>query len=139
MSKGVPAVTTGEVGLASGLLGAGIGYVTAPRRYDLEQLLTKGDDVFEKALPVKQILKGTEEEQAARNVLYKARLLLNNELNSKIFESRLDDIMKTPNVNTAYKTVEQYIPKARKEFALILGVLSFGLAVIIKKFTDSNS
>ena len=34
-------VSPAEVGIMSGLMGAGIGYTIAPRKYNLEQLLTQ--------------------------------------------------------------------------------------------------
>ena len=52
-------VSPAEVGLMTGMIGAGIGYTLAPRKYNLEQLLTQKPDVFEKSIPKKFLSKAT--------------------------------------------------------------------------------
>lgn len=46
-------ISPAETGIVSGVIGAGIGYTLAPRKYNLEQLFTQDADVFEKTLPKK--------------------------------------------------------------------------------------
>lgn len=56
MSQSVSAVTPVELGLASGFLAAGIGYGIAPRKYNLEQLLTQDSDIFKKSIDRKSVV-----------------------------------------------------------------------------------
>ena len=59
MGQSVPSISASEVGFASGILGAGIGYVLAPRKFDLGQILTLSNDVFERVLPRDTVAKNS--------------------------------------------------------------------------------
>ena len=66
-------VSPAEVGLMTGMIGAGIGYTLAPRKYNLEQLLTQAPDVFEKSVPKKYLNKATDAQKAAHKSITDAR------------------------------------------------------------------
>ena len=52
MSGSVPSVSNAEIGIASGILGASVGYILAPRKYNLEQLITQEPEIFEKSISI---------------------------------------------------------------------------------------
>ena len=70
-------VSPAEVGIMSGLMGAGIGYTIAPRKYNLEQLLTQKPDVFEKTLSKELMSNANADQHAAHKVLLEGREILN--------------------------------------------------------------
>lgn len=137
MSKGVPSVTSAEIGFAGGFLGAGIGYVLAPKRYNLEQLLSQSEDVFEKAIPHKYVLKGTQEQKDALKSIKQARKVLAGSADT--FEAKLVEYIRTPKFEKAYKSLKKFIPRARIEMALVAGVLSGLTTLAIKYLSDTKS
>ena len=58
-------VTPAEVGAMSGLIGAGIGYTLAPRKYNLEQILTQKPDIFKKSIPKNLVENSGSKQKAA--------------------------------------------------------------------------
>lgn len=130
MSQGVPAVTGGEIALASGFLGAGVGYVLAPKRYNLEDLLTVKSDVFEKAVIKKYLANGTEKDKQAYNLIKSSR----EEVKSK----GVAELLKSSQLENAYKLVRKYIPRARTQSAVILGVLAGVCGAVVHKLSSKS-
>lgn len=127
MSKGVPAVTGGEIALASGLLGAGVGYVLAPKRYNLEDLLTVKSDVFEKAVIKKYLANGTEKDKQAYNLIKSSR--------EEVKTKGLSELLKSSQLENAYKLVKKYIPRARVQSACMLGLVAGVCGALVNKFS----
>lgn len=127
MSNGVPAVNSGEIGLASGLLGAGVGYVLAPKSYNLEELLTAKADVFEKAVNTKYLANGTQKDKDAYNLI-----------KSKRGQKNVSQLLKSPELENAYKLVRKYIPRARAQSAMLLGILAGVAGALVNKFSSKD-
>ena len=127
MSQGVPAVTSGEIGLASGLLGAGVGYVLAPKSYNLEDLLTVKADVFEKAVNTKYLANGTQKDKDAYNLI-----------KSKRGQKNVSELLKSPELENAYKLVKRYIPRARAQSAMLLGIASGVAGALVNKLSSKD-
>lgn len=138
MTKGVPAVTSCEIGVASGLLGAGIGYVLAPPKYNLESLLTQDIVEFQNAMPLKYINKSADRVNAYHTIV-KAREVLVDAFNTNKGEAKLVEYTRTPKLIEAYKSIKKVIPRARVQTAIIAGLLSGVGAVFVKIFSGENS
>lgn len=138
MTKGVPAVTSCEIGVASGLLGAGVGYVLAPPKYNLEQLLTQDTVEFQNAMPLKYITKNKDRLSAYKTIV-KAREALTQAFNTNRGEALLVEYMGNQKYIDAYKSVKKVIPRARVQTAIVAGILSGVAAVFIKIFSGENS
>lgn len=138
MTKGVPAVTSCEIGIASGLLGAGVGYVLAPPKYNLEGLLTQDVVEFQKAMPLQYINKSPDRVEAYRTIV-KARDVLADAFNTNRGEAKLVEFTRTQKLVEAYKSIKKVIPRARVQTAIIAGLLSGVGAVFVKIFSGENS
>lgn len=131
MSQGVPSVSSAEVGLASGILGAGVGYILAPRRYGLEQLLTQTPDVFEKSILKDKIPAQEEVSKKAYEQIIKARNSYMNAVSNNAGEAKLIELTRAPSLESAYKNIKRFIPKAKAESAIIVGALAGALAMMV--------
>lgn len=112
-----------EVGLMTGFVGAGIGYTLAPRKYNLEQLLTQKPDVFEKTIPQKSLSKAANSQKNAYNLIVDARKSLLEASKTNTAEAKLAEFLRTPTFEKAYKSIKVFIPKARVQTAIVLGVI----------------
>ncbi|MBO6087736.1 hypothetical protein J6P92_05245 [bacterium] len=130
MSKSVPAVTGGEIALASGLLGAGVGYILAPKKYNLKDLLTVKPDIFEKAVIKKYIINGTEKDKQAYNLIKSSR--------EEVKKRGVSELLKSSQLENAYKSVRKYIPRARTQSAVILGVLAGVTGALVNKLSSKD-
>jgi len=122
MNQKVSSVSPVEVGIASGIIGSGVGYVMAPRKYNLEQLLTQSYDVFESAVPRNVILKQSDTHKNAYKVLAEARASLARSINAG--KSNLVELVKTPYVESAYNNIKNFIPKSRVSNTLLCGSIA---------------
>lgn len=127
MSQSVPPVTSSEVALASGLLGAGVGYVLAPKKYDLKDLLTIKSDVFEKAVNTKYLANGTQKDKDAYNLIKSSR-----------GQKNISELLKSPKLENAYKLVRNYIPRARVKSACILGLAAGVAGAFVNRFSTKG-
>jgi len=127
MSNGVPAVNSGEIGLASGLLGAGVGYVLAPKSYNLEDLLTVKADIFEKAVNTKYLANGTQKDKEAYNLI-----------KSKRGQKNISELLKSPELENAYKLVRRYIPRARAQSAMLLGIVAGVAGALVNRLSAKD-
>jgi hypothetical protein len=134
MSNSVPSVSSAEIAVASGLLGAGIGYLAAPRKYNLEDLLTQKPDVFQKAVPKNLLV--SESERNAYDMISFSRASLLDAIKSNSGDATLAELLKSKENIEAYKIIKDLIPKTRATTAAIVGVLS-GIAVLIIRYLTS--
>ena len=125
-------VSPAEVGLMTGMIGAGIGYTLAPRKYNLEQLLTQKPDVFEKSIPKKFLSKATDSQKKAHKLLVEA---------TNTGEAKLAELIRAPKFENAYKAIKNFLPKARVQTAIVLGVVGGFIGALSKIifFGDKNS
>lgn len=125
-------VTPAEVGAGSALIGAGIGYTLAPRKFSLEQLLTQKPDTFVKTLPENVLNAGTEAHKTAYAAIVDARSALSEASKKNLGEAKLAELVRAPKMENAYKVVKKFIPKARVQTAIVLGVIG-GLAGMLTR------
>lgn len=137
MSSGVPQVTSFEIGVASGLLGAGVGYVLAPPKHNLEQLLVQDSADFFNSVPMKYVSK-SKERMKAYKLITKAREELVKAFDSNIGEAKLVDCIRSPKLIQAYKSIKKVIPRARTQTALVTGLLSGAGAIFVRIFSNNR-
>ena len=137
MTNSVPSVSPWEIGIASGLLGAGIGYLAAPRKYNLEDLLTQKPDVFEKSVPKNLLV--SEAERNAYDLITFSRESLRNATRENAGEAKLVELVKSKENIEAYKIIKDLIPKTRATSAVITGVLTGITVLLIRYLTGTNS
>lgn len=138
MSESVPSVSSAEVGLASGILGTGVGYVLAPRRYNLEQLLTQTPDVFEKSILKNKIPAHEEAPKKAYQQIMEARQSYMDAVSKNTGEAKLIELTRATSLESAYKNIKRFIPKAKAESAIIVGALASALAMVINYIASSR-
>lgn len=134
-------VSPAEVGLMTGMIGAGIGYTLAPRKYNLEQLLTQKPDVFEKSIPKKFLSKATDSQKKAHKLLVEARKSILEASKTNTGEAKLAELIRAPKLENAYKAIKSFLPKARVQTAIVLGVVGGFIGALSKIifFGDKNS
>lgn len=139
MSQGVPTVSSAEVAIASGILGAGVGYVLAPRKYDLEELLTQEPDIFEKSVSKRNLSKAGKTQKEAYNRIISARKKYFEAVKENCGEVKLAKLVRTPALESAYKNVKKFIPKARTQYAVLIGILSAFSTMVINYVSGSRN
>lgn len=134
-------VSPAEVGLMTGMIGAGIGYTLAPRKYNLELLLTQKPDVFEKSIPKKFLSKATDSQKKAHKLLVEARKSILEASKTNTGEAKLAELIRAPKFENAYKAIKSFLPKARVQTAIVLGVVGGFIGALSKIifFGDKNS
>ena len=134
-------VSPAEVGLMTGMIGAGIGYTLAPRKYNLEQLLTQKPDVFEKSIPKKFLSKATDSQKKAHKLLVEARKSILEASKTNTGEAKLAELIRAPKFENAYIAIKSFLPKARVQTAIVLGVVGGFIGALSKIifFGDKNS
>lgn len=125
-------VSPAEVGLMTGMIGVGIGYTLAPRKFNLEQLLTQKPDVFEKSIPEKYLSKAADSQKAAHKSIVEARKSLLDAVKTNTAEAKLAEFVKSPKLENAYKTIKKFLPKARVQTAIVLGVIGGVIGALSK-------
>lgn len=139
-SQGVPSVSSAEVAIASGILGAGVGYVLAPRKYNLEQLITQQPDVFEKSISkVKMAKDGNDVTQEAYKLVQNARRDYMAAVAENAAEAKLVELSRAPSLASAYNKLKSFIPKAKTQYSLLIGALAAFATVVINYVTDTRS
>ncbi len=133
-------VSPAEVGLMTGMIGAGIGYTLAPRKYNLEQLLTQKPDVFEKSIPQKYLSKATDPQKKAHKMLLDARKSILEASKTNTGEAKLAELIRSPKLENAYKAIKSFLPKARVQTAIVLGIVGGFIGALSKIifFGDKN-
>lgn len=136
MSESLSSMSPAKFGVATLALGTCIGFVNAPVKYNLEQLLTQKPDVFEKSLPRKS-LKG---KGNAYNSILKARETVQNAVKHNNVETKVAELIKVPELENAYGVLRKVLPKARIQNAILVGVIAGVLGAFVKVlFGDSKS
>ncbi len=130
-------VTPAEVGAMSGLIGAGIGYTLAPRKYNLEQILTQKPDIFKKSIPKNLVENSGSKQKAAYNVLKNGRKLIRDAVKNNTQDAKLAELLQTPMYENCYKTLKGFIPKARVQTAIVLAIIG-GLTGALSKIAFFN-
>ncbi len=125
-------VSPAEVGLMTGMIGVGIGYTLAPRKFNLEQLLTQKPDVFEKSIPEKYLSKAADSQKAAHKSIVEARKSLLDAAKTNTAEAKLAEFVKSPKLENAYKAIKKFLPKARVQTAIVLGVIGGVIGALSK-------
>ena len=116
-------VSPAEVGLVSGITGAAVGYTLAPRKYNLEQLLTQQPDVFEKSINTKLLAKSDKVHKTAFQKLKDARKTISEALKNNTAERKLAELLQSPELKDSYKNIKGFLPKARLQTAIILAAI----------------
>lgn len=139
MAKSVSFVSPAEVGVASMVIGSGVGFVFAPEKYNLEQLLTQKPDVFEKSLPLKSIEQNAERNSAYKSLVEAREAVIQASKNNNA-ETKIAELIKAPKLEKAYASIRKLLPKARIQNAVLVGVVAgiFGTFTKIL-FGNSNS
>lgn len=132
-------VTPFEVGVMSAVVGAGVGYALAPRKYNLEQLLTIEPDVFEKSLPQKNLVKATDAQKIAHNTIVDARNAIIKAAKKNAAEEKLVELLKSPDLDAAYKSIKGFLPKARAQSAVVLAVIGGAIGTIAKMIYNQKN
>ncbi len=132
-------VTPFEVGVMSAAVGAGVGYALAPRKYNLEQLLTIEPDVFEKSLPQKNLVKATDAQKIAHNTIVDARNAIIKAAKKNAAEEKLVELLKSPDLDAAYKSIKGFLPKARAQSAVVLAVIGGAIGTIAKMIYNQKN
>lgn len=132
-------VSPAEVGIMTGIVGAGIGYTIAPRKYNLEQLLTQKPDVFEKTLSKELMSNASPDQHAAHKVLENGREILHKACKSNTMEAKLADLLGSPKYSKAYRNIKNLLPKARVQTAIVLGTIGGLVGAICKIIMGDNN
>ena len=113
----------------------------APRKYNLEQLLTQKPDVFEKSIPKKFLSKATDSQKKAHKLLVEARKSILEASKTNTGEAKLAELIRAPKFENAYKAIKSFLPKARVQTAIVLGVVGGFIGALSKIifFGDKNS
>lgn len=119
-----------EVGLMSGVIGGGIGYTLAPRKYNLEQLLTQEPDVFEKAISSNALAKADTSQKSALELITSARKTISQALDKR--DAKIAEFLQEAKYEKAYKNIKKLLPKARVQSAIVMGAISGFIGAISK-------
>lgn len=125
-------VSPAEVSIMTGIVGAGIGYTIAPRKYNLEQLLTQKPDVFEKTFSKELISNASTDQNTAYKLLAEGRDILQKSKKSNTMEAKLADLLGSPKYSKAYRNIKNLLPKARVQTAIVLGAIGGLVGAICK-------
>lgn len=138
-NQGVPSVSSAEVAIASGILGAGVGYVLAPRKYNLEQLITQRADMFEKAVSKFEMAKKGDTPKKAYKIIEQARRDYLTALINNTGEAKLVELKSNPALESAYNGIKKFIPKAKSLYAVLIGALAAFTTMAINYVTGSRN
>ncbi len=116
-------VSPAETGIMTGVISAGIGYTLAPRKYNLEQILTQKPDVFEKSFPKEVMQNAGKEQKKAHNIILEGRKILKDAAKNNKTDAKLAELLNTPKYSKAYRAVKDFLPKARVQTAIVFGVI----------------
>lgn len=132
-------VSPAEVGIMSGIIGAGVGYTIAPRKFNLEQLLTQKPDVFEKTLSKELMSNATQDQHSAHKALQEGRNILLEAKKHNTTEAKLADLLGSPKYSKAYRNIKNLLPKARVQTAIVLGTIGSLVGIICKIIMGDNN
>ena len=139
MVQSVTSVSACEIGIASGIIGAGVGYIMAPTKYNLSELLTQEPDVFEKAVAKSALVKQAEAKKDSYRSIVNARNSYRAALKDNKGAAKLAELLSSSNLDSAYKNIREFIPKARAQYALGLGLITALAGIVIRYVSKPRS
>lgn len=131
-------VSPAAVGISCAALGAGLGYVSAPEKYTLKQLLTQEPEVFERIIPDKILQKASGKQKTAYSSITDARKTVTKALKNNKADEKVTELLKSEDMQTAFRQMKKLIPKARVQAMVIGGVIA-GMFGALLKMIFSNS
>ncbi len=116
-------ISPAETGIMTGVVSAAAGYALAPRKYNLEQLLTQKPDVFQKSFSENVIKNAGKEQKKALDIILEGRKILKNASKNNSVEAKLAELLNAPKYSKAYRAVKDFLPKARVQTAIVFGII----------------
>ena len=139
MSESVPSVSVFDIGAASGFLGAGVGYILAPRKYDLEQLLTQPQDVFEKSVSKATVQRMGNSYKKAYAKIEEARDVYLKAVENNAGDAKLVELTRATALESSYNTIKSLIPKAKASSAIAVGSVAAFIATAVSYVTSPRN
>jgi len=127
-------ISPAYAGFGGAITGAVLGYLGAPRKYDLQQIITHDEAVFKQVFTddVFQNVQGIK--KTALDSIVKARNTLIEAKRKGNFEAKLGECLYNAELSKNYSSVKDFIPKSRGGStlagAVALGLLAFGIRLI---------
>lgn len=116
-------ISPAETGIMTGVVSAAAGYALAPRKYNLEQLLTQKPDVFQKSFSENVMKNAGKERKKALDIILEGRKILKNASKNNSVEAKLAELLNAPKYSKAYRAVKDFLPKARVQTAIVFGII----------------
>ena len=116
-------ISPAETGIMTGVVSAAAGYALAPRKYNLEQLLTQKPDVFQKSFSENVMKNAGIEQKKALDIILEGRKILKNASKNNSVEAKLAELLNAPKYSKAYRAVKDFLPKARVQTAIVFGII----------------
>ncbi len=116
-------ISPAETGIMTGVVSAAAGYALAPRKYNLEQLLTQKPDVFQKSFSENVMKNAGKEQKKALDIILEGRKILKNASKNNSVEAKLAELLNAPKYSKAYRAVKDFLPKARVQTAIVFGII----------------
>ena len=116
-------ISPAETGIMTGVVSAAAGYALAPRKYNLEQLLTQKPDVFQKSFSENVMKNAGKEQKKALDIILEGRKILKNASKNNSAEAKLAELLNAPKYSKAYRAVKDFLPKARVQTAIVFGII----------------
>ena len=116
-------ISPAETGIMTGVVSAAAGYALAPRKYNMEQLLTQKPDVFQKSFSENVMKNAGKEQKKALDIILEGRKILKNASKNNSVEAKLAELLNAPKYSKAYRAVKDFLPKARVQTAIVFGII----------------
>ncbi len=139
MSSRDLSVSPAAVGTACAVVGAGVGYVSAPEKYGLRQLLTQEADVFEKILSKPVLGKATEKQLSAYNSIVNARKLVTDAVKKNKGDEKVTELLRSENMKNSFKDIKRLLPKAKVQSMFIGAIVAGVLGTLAKIVFGQNT
>ncbi len=139
MSSRDLSVSPAAVGTSCAIVGAGAGYVFAPEKYGLRQLLTQEADVFEKVLSKPVLGKANDKQLAAYNSIVNARKSITDAVKINKGDEKVTELLKSDSMKNAFKDLKKLLPKAKVQAMLIGAVVAGVLGALVKIVFGQNT
>lgn len=127
MSSRDLSISPAAVGASCAVVGAGLGYWSAPEKYNLRQLLTQDPDVFEKVIKKTALDKANNVQKNAYQSIVDARKTVAEAVKNNKGDEKVTELLKSEDLKNSFKDLRKFIPKARVQTmiigAAVLGVL----------------
>ncbi|MFR1672560.1 MAG: hypothetical protein ACLSWI_06430 [Candidatus Gastranaerophilaceae bacterium] len=131
-------VSPAAVGVSCAVAGAGLGYVAAPEKYSLKQLLTQEADTFEKTIPKAILDKASDKQKTAYNSLVEARKSVAEALKNKKADEKITELVKNEDLKNAFKGMKKMLPKAKVQ-SMVIGAAVAGVMGTLLKIIFGRS